>query len=227
MSYGTRSLHTSRVENTDDALPSQSALYQQLIAAEFDKFKNHKETLANTNDSQRPYNQLYYRNLVSSINPTSGAWLSAGMSHPSFILSSFEFMAAMCRRNTTPDTSIPEYNRHVPSDTPQNYQCSCDGPIKTIDGSGYHFTGCKEEGNAIRLHDNAVHTVVTLFRSIGLSVALEPLMSLNSTVPPAPLQSQFAVCSQSILTRTSACNCPSGISFSLKWKSPQSNGTEK
>ena len=64
---------------------SQSALYQQLIAAEFDKFKKDKdkdkEDLANKNDSQRPYNQLYYRNFVSSINPTSGAWLLAGMSH--------------------------------------------------------------------------------------------------------------------------------------------------
>ena len=53
--------------------------------------------------------------------------------------------------------------------------CSCDGPIKTIDRFGYHFTGCKKEGNAIRLHDNVVHTLVALFRSLGLSVALEPM----------------------------------------------------
>ena len=50
---------------------SQSALYQQQIVAEFDAFKTHKENLANTNDLQRPYNKLYNRNLMSSINPTS------------------------------------------------------------------------------------------------------------------------------------------------------------
>jgi len=155
---------------------SQSALYQQLIAAEFDKFKKDKEDLANkSNSQQRPYNQLYYRNFVSLINPTSGAWLLAGMSHPSFILSPFEFMAAMCRRNTTTNTSIPQYNRHVLSDNPQNYQCPCHGRIKAIDKHGYHMTACKIGGNAIRLHDNLVHTLVALFRLLGLSVALEPM----------------------------------------------------
>jgi len=39
---------------------SQSALYQQLSDAEFDKFKKDKEDLANERNSQRPYNQLYY-----------------------------------------------------------------------------------------------------------------------------------------------------------------------
>ena len=105
------------------------------------------------------------------------------MSHPSFILSSFKFMAAMCRHNTTSNTSIPQYNRHVPSDNPQNYQCSCDGPIKAIDKHGYHITGCKKGGNAIRLHDNVVHTVVTLFRSLGLSVALEPMHMFSDLEP--------------------------------------------
>ena len=39
------------------------------------------------------------------------------------------------------------------------------------------MTGCKIGGNAIRLHDNdnAVHTLVALLRSLGLSVALEPM----------------------------------------------------
>ena len=49
---------------------SQSALYQQLIAADFNEFKKEKETLANTSNSERPYNKLYYRNLMSLINPT-------------------------------------------------------------------------------------------------------------------------------------------------------------
>ena len=53
---------------------------------------------------------------MSLINPTSGAWLLAGMSHPSFLLSPFEFMAAMCRRNSTYNTSIPEFNSHGTSE---------------------------------------------------------------------------------------------------------------
>ena len=118
--------------------------------------------------------RVYYRNLMSSINPTSGAWLSAGMSHPSFLLSPFEFAAALCRRNTIYNTSIPTLNRHG-TDNPQNYQCPCSGRIITIDPFGYHLSNCKVAGGAIRLHDNVVHTLVMLFRSLGLSVALEPL----------------------------------------------------
>ena len=37
------------------------------------------------------------------------------------------------------------------------------------------LSNCKVAGGAIRLHDNVVHTLVMLFRSLGLSVALEPL----------------------------------------------------
>ena len=37
------------------------------------------------------------------------------------------------------------------------------------------MTGCKIGGNAIRLHDNVVHTLVALFRSLGFSVVLEPM----------------------------------------------------
>ena len=37
------------------------------------------------------------------------------------------------------------------------------------------MTACKIGGNAIRLHDNLVHTLVALFRLLGLSVALEPM----------------------------------------------------
>ena len=44
-----------------------------------------------------------------------------------------------------------------------------------IDQFGYHITSCKKDANAIRLHDNVVHSLVTLFRSLGLSVALEPM----------------------------------------------------
>jgi len=92
-------------------------------------------------------------------------------------------MAAMCRRNSTYNTSIPIFDSHGTSDNLQNYQCSYDGPIKTIDRFGYHITGCKKDGNAICLHDNVVHIVVTLFRSIGLSVALEPMHLFSDFEP--------------------------------------------
>ena len=52
-----------------------------------------------------------------------------------------------------------------------------------IDQFGYHLTGCKIDGGAIRLHDNLVHTIVTLLRSIGLSVALEPLNMFSNHQP--------------------------------------------
>ena len=153
---------------------SQSALYQQLIHAKFGEFRKEKENLANTRNFERPHNQVYYRNLVSSINPTSGAWLLAGMSHPSFLLSPFEFAAAMCRRNTIVNTSIPTLNIHG-VDNCLNYQCRCSGQTITIDPHGYHLSNCKMQGGAIRLHDNLVHILVMLLRALGLSVALEPL----------------------------------------------------
>ena len=53
----------------------------------------------------------------------------------------------------------------------------------TIDPFGYHLTNCKIAGGAIRLHDNVVHTLVTLFRSIGLSVALESMHMFSDLEP--------------------------------------------
>ena len=44
-----------------------------------------------------------------------------------------------------------------------------------IDPYGYHLVGCKFDAHAIRLHDNVVHTLVMLFRSLGLAVTLEPI----------------------------------------------------
>ena len=146
---------------------SQSALYKQLTDAEFADFKSQKQALANTANSERPYNRVYYRNLISSINQYSGAWISAGMSDPSFRLSPFEFTAAMCRRNSTKNPNIPVYNKHCTSDKLENYQCACDGKTKMLDPCGYHQTGCKKDGGAIRLHDNLVHVIVKLLRLLG------------------------------------------------------------
>ena len=88
----------------------------------------------------------------------------------------------MCRRNTIHNTSIPTFNCHG-TDNPLNYQCPCYRRNTMIDPFGYHFTGCKIDGGAIRMHDNLVHTIVTLLRSIGLSVALEPLNMFSNHVP--------------------------------------------
>ena len=52
-----------------------------------------------------------------------------------------------------------------------------------IDRFGYHITGCKKDGNAIRSHDNLVHIIVILLRSIGLSVALEPMHLFSDFEP--------------------------------------------
>ena len=48
---------------------------------------------------------------------------------------------------------------------------------------GYHITGCKKDANAIRLHDNVVHTLVILLRLLGLSVALEPMNIFQNHEP--------------------------------------------
>ena len=52
-----------------------------------------------------------------------------------------------------------------------------------IDRFGHHITGCKKDANAIRLHDNVVHTIVILLCSIGLSVALEPMHAFSDSEP--------------------------------------------
>ena len=110
-------------------------------------------------------------------------WLSAGMFNPSFRLSNNEFTAAMSRRNTTENPLIPSFNSHGTSDNHQNYQCSCGGPAKMIDQFGYHITGCKKDANAICLHDNIVHVLVSLLCLLGLSVALVS-MNLFSDFEP-------------------------------------------
>jgi hypothetical protein len=52
-----------------------------------------------------------------------------------------------------------------------------------LDPCGYHQTGCKKDGGAIRLHDNLVHVIVTLLRLLGLSVDLEPLNMFRNSEP--------------------------------------------
>ena len=162
---------------------SQSALYNQLMDAKFADFKSQKQTLANKANPERPYNRLYYRYLISSINEYSGAWISAGMSDPSFRLTPLEFTAAMCRRNSTKNPNIPVYNKHCASDKLENYQCACDGKTKMLDPIGYHQTGCKKDGGAIRSHDNLVHVIVKLLRLLGLSVDLEPYDMFRNSEP--------------------------------------------
>ena len=52
-----------------------------------------------------------------------------------------------------------------------------------LDPCGYHQTGCKKDGGAIRLHDNLVHVIVMLLRLLGLSVDLEPLNMFRNSEP--------------------------------------------
>ena len=105
------------------------------------------------------------------------------MSDPSFRLTPFEFTAAMCRRNSTKNPNIPVYNKHCNSDKLENYQCACDGKTKMLDPIGYHQTGCKKDGGAIRSHDNLVHVIVKLLRLLGLSVDLEPYDMFRTVEP--------------------------------------------
>ena len=46
---------------------------------------------------------------MSSINSDSGAWLSAGASRKTFVMSNSDFVNAMCRRNPVESFSTPRY----------------------------------------------------------------------------------------------------------------------
>ena len=52
-----------------------------------------------------------------------------------------------------------------------------------IDQFGHHIASRKKNANAIRLHDNVVHTLVMFLCLLSLSVALEPL-NLFSNLDP-------------------------------------------
>ena len=54
------------------------------------------------------------------------------------------------------------------------FQCTCN-QNKGFDPFGYHWLGCTVHGLALIMHHNMTHLMVTLFRSLGLVVLLEPL----------------------------------------------------
>ena len=60
---------------------------------------------------------------------------------------------------------------------------------RLIDPFGYHIVICTIDAHATRLHDNVVHQLMVLFRSLRLAVTLEPIQSfanINSDDNPRP-----------------------------------------
>ena len=87
------------------------------------------------------------------------------MSPKTFEMSNSEFVSAICRRNAVEDATIPKYRALISRENAQLFYCACDGGArpKTIDPYGYHLVSCKIGANAIRLHDEVVTMVATLF----------------------------------------------------------------
>ena len=54
------------------------------------------------------------------------------------------------------------------------FQCTCN-QNNGFDPYGYHWMACTVLGLALIMHHNMTHLLVTLFRSLGLVVRLEPL----------------------------------------------------
>ena len=93
-----------------------------------------------------------------------------------------EFIAAYCKRNTVQNPYILKSNPMQAIRAGHDLLCRCSrGRTPAhIDPYGYHFVGCKFNANAIRLHDNLVHQLVLLFRTLNLFVTLEPIHMFNN-----------------------------------------------
>ena len=169
---------------------AQSALYDDLIKAQFKRLL--LKAKAQANDARLPidYRKVRYRNWVSSINDESGAWLSAGLSPKMFVMSNSEFVSAICRRNTFQNFSIPMYTSTLSRENPDLFVCSCDGGAhpKPVDPFGYHMVGCKIGANAIRLHDEVVCILAKLFRSLRVDAIVEPLRIFSDASPASANQ---------------------------------------
>ena len=89
-------------------------------------------------------------------------------------LSNEEFKAAFCKRNTIENPSIPKSNPQRGEHANNAFRCTC-RPNEWKDPFGYHWPACTVGRFATWLHDDVVHLLVILLRSIGLVVILEPL----------------------------------------------------
>ena len=122
----------------------------------------------------RSVEQIRYRNFLSNNNETSGLWLRPYMMSKDHRLSNEEFKAALCRRNTIENPSIPKSNPQRGEHANNAFRCTCKrNALK--DPFGYHWPACTVGRFATWLHDDVVHLLVILLRSIGLVVILEPL----------------------------------------------------
>ncbi len=91
------------------------------------------ESANNCRDDDNHSLRLLYRNLVSSINNSSGAWLNAGMSNEFNRLSPDEFLAACCRQHTVPNLAILREYVNADGYSPLQTNCSYHGIVNIID----------------------------------------------------------------------------------------------
>ena len=118
--------------------------------------------------------QLRYRYYLSCCNSTSGLWMRPSMFSIIQRLSNEEFRAAFCKFMTLENPSIPKQSPQLQLGENEVFQCTCNQNMG-VDSFGYHWLACTVRGLALIMHHNMTHLLVTLFRSIGLVVILEPL----------------------------------------------------
>ena len=84
-----------------------------------------KNRANNNSRGHDEYSRVRYRNWLSAIDLDSAAWLSAGMSPKSFVISNDEFTSAICRRNTFEDRTILKYTPFLATEDFSLFKCVC------------------------------------------------------------------------------------------------------
>ena len=140
--------------------------------------------------------RVRYRVFLSHVNPTSGLWLQPGVDGQDQLLSNREYLSACCKRNTIENPFIPRANPFLGEQARHEFLCrfSTNRTPTYIDPFGYHLVGCKVDAHAIRLHDNVVHKLVVLLRSLGLVVSLEPISLLTDIISDDNRRPDIFIC---------------------------------
>ena len=135
-----------------------------------------KQRLKEESDQAGPGSneQLRYRHYLSNCSPTSGLWMRPSMFSTIQRLSNQEFLAAFCKLMTLENPSIPKRIMQLHQEPNNMFQCTCN-QNNGFDPYGYHWMACTVLGLALIMHHNMTHLLVTLFRSLGLVVLLEPM----------------------------------------------------
>ena len=160
----------------------QCVLYKKLIEGEIKLFVDSLKRKAASSEREDPNGyKLKLRHFLSRQNKYSGAWLSASLTDPAARLSNAEFKASTCRLNIFNHSDfLTNDPRRSMTDSDSNF-CACSGRQEKL--SLYHCVGCLKDANTQILHNTVQHSFAWLFRTLGVSVCLEPLGLFNEIYP--------------------------------------------